>query len=286
VRRTAEQRVLGVHVSIAGGVALSLERTRELGCNAMQIFSHNPRGWFVKPLGDGEAAEFRRLREKYEIHAVIHTSYLINLAAKTAGLLEKSIALMKAEMDRADALGIGHVILHTGSASGVDSHVARNTALGALRVLARLGSWNCRILFENTAGERGDITSKMADLGFLLRETGPELAGGVCIDTCHAFSAGYDISKADGIERLIGEIEEHTGIDSVKCVHLNDARNAAGSGVDRHEHIGMGRIGDEGIGLFVNHPKLRRLPFILETPKKTEDDDPTNLARVRKMFMP
>lgn len=277
-------RPIGVHTSIAGGIYFSLERASELGCTAMQIFSHNPRGWYVKPLTDTDISRFRELQERLEIFSVIHTSYLINLAAKTNELLDKSIQLMKVEMDRAEALGIEYVVLHTGSASGVDPIVARAKAIDSLRMLSRLGSWHSKILLENTAGEKGDITSSMKDLGTVINEVGNDLIGGVCIDTCHAFAAGYNITSKSGVDQLAKEVESHIGCSNIKLIHLNDAKGDVGSGLDRHENIGEGKIGSKGLGLFVNHRVFRDLPLILETPKKHEDDDLHNLQRTCELL--
>lgn len=276
-------RPLGVHVSISGGIHRAVDRADELGCTAMQIFSHNPRGWSVKPLSKEDSALFRAQREKRGIFAVIHSSYLINLAAKSNELLDKSIRMMKIEMDRADDLGIEHVILHTGSASGVDADISRRRAVGALGMLSRLGKWRARILLENTAGEKGDVTSSMEELGFMLSEADRELVDGICLDSCHAFAAGYDLRDREGMGALIMAIEKNMGIDRVKVLHLNDSKRGPGSGVDRHEHIGEGEIGNKGLSLFLNHPSLRDLPVILETPKKSEEDDRRNLARAREL---
>ncbi len=279
-------RPIGVHTSIAGGISLSLERANELECTAMQIFSHNPRGWHVKPLTKTEIARFRKLREQLAILPVIHTSYLINLSAKTNELLEKSIQLMKIEMDRAEALGIEYVVLHTGSASGVDPNMARAKAVDCLRILSGIGSWKTsKILLENTAGERGDITSSMKDLGTVMNELGNDLIGGICIDTCHAFAAGYNIASKTGIDKLVKEIDNYIGRDRIKLIHLNDSKGEAGSGRDRHENIGEGMIGSEGLSLFINHKAFRKLPLILETPKKHEYDDLRNLQRTRELLL-
>lgn len=278
-----DARPMGVHVSISGGIHLAVDRADELGCNAMQIFSHNPRGWSVKPLSEDDTDLFRTRRERRDIHAVIHASYLINLAAKSEELLEKSIMLMKIELDRADRLGIEHVILHTGTASGVDSGIARDRAVGALDMLSRLGEWQARILLENTAGEKGDVTSSMEELGYVLGEADPGLVDGICLDSCHAFAAGYDLRKRSAMANLVKAIEKNMGIKRVKVLHLNDSKKGLGSGVDRHEHIGEGEIGTRGIRHFLNHPALRGLPVILETPKRSEEDDRRNLARAREL---
>lgn len=276
---------LGVHTSIAGGIHLSAERARSLGCSTMQIFSHNPRQWAVRWPADAEAAALAALRRSYDIAPLyVHTSYLINLAAWDEVVLEKSKELLSRELDLADLLGADYLVLHTGSASGVEEDVARRRAIRALREVLGRKRWRTRLLLENTAGERGDISSRMKDLAEIMGETASPCIGGVCIDTCHAFSAGYDIATGTGLGRLASEIGEYLGAGGVKLIHLNDSKRGPGSGVDRHEHLGNGAIGAEGLRRFVHHPLFRDVPLILETPKKSEDDDRRNLAAARDML--
>jgi deoxyribonuclease-4 len=275
-------RRLGVHTSIAGGVHLSLERARELGCNTVQFFSHNPRTWRVGELPKESVARFGELRVSYDIDPVfIHTSYLINLASASMDVREKSVLLLIREMDIADALNADYVVLHTGSASGDDEEVGRGRAVEALRTVSRLKSWKAKLLLENTAGERGDISSGIGDLAAIMERTDTLLIGGICLDTCHAFQAGYEISKKAGVSGMAAEIERLLGFDRVKLIHLNDSKRAFNSRVDRHEHIGAGSIGEAGLERFINHPSFRNVPLVLETPKKSEDDDPRNLKTVR-----
>lgn len=278
-------RRLGVHTSIAGGLHLSLERAHALRCSTMQIFSHNPRGWAVKAISEEEAVRFKTLRAEFDISPVyIHTSYLINMASKDALLRKKSIELLSVELDRADAIGSDYVILHAGSASGDDEHIARQRAVDALKAVACGKKWKAGLLIENTAGERGDISSGIRELAGIVHGAAGPLIAGVCIDTCHAFAAGYDIGTGKGVIRIADELEKYIGIDNVKLIHLNDSKGAAGSGLDRHEHIGCGKIGVKGLRRFINHGPFLNIPLILETPKKKESDDPENIAKTRKMM--
>ena len=285
VKAPQTARRLGVHTSIAGGVHLSLERAKELGCNTMQIFSHNPRQWAVSNIPSETAAAFRRYREAHDIGPVfVHTSYLINLAAGDAAILEKSIQLMKRELDLADALGAEYVVVHTGSLSEGSGEEGRRRAVAALRKIADEGEWKTGLLLENTAGERGDITSRIADLSETIKDTGTPLIAGITLDTCHAFAAGYDIKNGAGLSLIVNEIEDHLGPGMVKLIHLNDAKKGLNSRVDRHWHIGEGKIGLKGLREFINHPAFRNIPLVLETPKKSEEDDPRNLKIVRSLF--
>lgn len=278
-------RRIGVHTSIAGGLHLSLERARDLGCNTMQIFSHNPRGWAVKRRQTEDTAAFTEVRHKYDISPIfIHTSYLINLASGNPSLAAKSMDMLLHEMDMADSIGAEYVVLHTGSASGEDAGIARKRAIICLADIAERGQWQAGLLLENTAGERGDITSRVEEISEIMEKVPGQLIAGICIDTCHAFSAGYNIGNDDGIQLLADEIKKYIGSEKIKLLHLNDAKGVFGAGIDRHEHIGKGNIGISGFRSFLNHQVFSDIPMILETPKKTPDDDLINLETVRKIL--
>ena len=162
--------------------------------------------------------------------------------------------------------------------------MARQRAIAALNSIADEKQWNAGLLIENTAGERGDISSAMSDLSEILAGVRGTLIAGVCIDTCHAFAAGYPLDSERGVQRMADEIERFVGAGKVKLIHLNDSKGASGSRIDRHEHIGLGRIGAKGLQRFINCGPFRDAPLILETPKKQESDDPANLAKVRRMM--
>lgn len=278
-------RRFGVHASIAGGLEKSLERAHALGCTTLQIFSHSPRGWAVQERGEEEFHAFRTLREEYGLSPVfIHTSYLINLASRDSKLLEKSVEMVAFELTIADAIGAEYVVLHTGSAADDAPAAARRRAIRALGEIRARGAWESRILLENTAGERGDITSTVDDLAEIMSAAEGGLIGGVCIDTCHAFAAGHDLRSDEGIAAFAGRIELLVGLDRVRMVHLNDSKGDLGDGIDRHEHIGRGRIGLQGLGRFLAHPGFARIPLILETPKKTDADDRRNLKTLRRLI--
>jgi deoxyribonuclease IV len=286
MRMTATRNIgvrLGVHASISGGIHLSPERASALGCNTMQIFSHNPRQWAVSDISADSASEFKRLRAEFGIGPVfVHTSYLINLAASDSAILKKSVALLKREFDLADQIGAEYVVVHTGSDSQGVASESRLRAVDALKGIS--GEWETHLLLENTAGERGDITSQIGDLAEIIRLADLPLIAGMTFDTCHGFAAGYDLRSDKDISSLASEIDKMIGLDRVKLIHLNDAKKGLGSHVDRHWHIGEGEIGLEGLGKFINHKAFKGIPLILETPKKDEEDDPRNLAIVRKLL--
>jgi len=277
-KRTLRRR-LGVHTSIAGGLHLGLLRARELGCTTVQIFSHNPRSWKTLPISEEEAARFRRLKEELDIRPVfVHASYLINIASAKEDVWAGSISLLAEEMCRADALGADFVVLHAGNSP--DGRGRMRAARGLGEVLGRK-RYEAGLLIENTSGRRGDIGSTASELAELL--AGGH-ARGVCIDTCHAYAAGHDLAAEDATIAFIEEIRLRLGAGCVRLLHLNDARGGLGSGIDRHEHIGEGRIGGRGLRRFVTHPVMDGVPVILETPKEGPRDDPANLRRARRML--
>lgn len=280
-------RRFGVHTSIGGGLHRALERAKALGCTTVQIFSHNPRGWRLNEITVEEQSAFKELRRKLYISPVfVHCSYLINIASKNEELWWKSVLMLKEEMVRADLIGADYVVLHVGSAFG-DEAGGRKRAGRALKEIASEGKFRARLLLENTAGERGDIASKISELSELMAELMAKasgLVGGICFDTCHGFQAGYDIRTQVGINALWYEIDKFLGKDAVKLIHLNDSKADLGSRRDRHEHLGMGRIGEKGLKMFINHKKSANIPLILETPKKSEVDDPMNLKKLISML--
>ncbi|UCG78697.1 MAG: deoxyribonuclease IV [Nitrospirota bacterium] len=273
---------IGFHTSIAGGVSKALERADELGCRTMQIFTHSPRQWARTAISEEEIKRFRDLRSELDITPVFsHTSYLINLASRSDDLLSRSIDFLSYEMDNAEKLGIEYVVLHTGSASGDDEKKARKRAARAISKALGKRKYRARLLLENTAGQKGDITSSVAALAEIAEQCTSDGIGGICIDTCHAFAAGYDLRKKGGVEQLLEEVNAHFGDEGLRLVHLNDCKRPYGSGVDRHEHIGKGTIGSRGFRNLLSDQRIRKVPLVMETPKATDEDDRMNLKKVK-----
>ena len=288
-------RRLGVHTSIAGGLDKSLLRASELGCDTLQIFSHNPRGWALKDISPGEAAAFRKTREKLGLDPVIvHATYLISLFSRKLELREQSAWMLAQEMARADALGADYVVLHMGQVAGEEDLCGANGfspgslsgICEALKAATRPGGrkkFRTGLLLENTAAKmlKDGAPSSIAALALLARECG---AAGVCIDTCHGFASGCDIGKPGGAEVLADEIRGELGAGKIKLIHLNDSKGPLGSGLDRHEHLGKGKIGAGGLANFLSSPALAGVPVILETPKDNEKSDEENLAVARALI--
>jgi deoxyribonuclease-4 len=274
---------LGVHVSIAGKLSNAVDRARVLRCGTMQIFSRSPRGWKVLPLDPVQVERFRQGREEAKISPLaIHASYLINLAATDDALFERSLLALEAELQRGDQLGADYLVVHTGSNAQEGLRFGINRVVEALKRLKTV-SPEIQLLLENTAGERGDIGSRMDELAEILSRLGHNPSVGLCLDTCHAFAAGYDISHRKGVEDWVKEIESAVGLNRIKLLHVNDSKKGLGCRVDRHEHIGQGKIGLQGFGAIVRHLRLREIPMILETPKEREGDDRRNMNVLLKL---
>lgn len=276
-------RRIGVHTSIAGGIHLSLKRAKELGCTTMQIFIHNPRGWKTRRINGREIEEFRRLSKEFDITPIfIHSSYLINLASPSRDIRKKSIRLLSYEMRIAGLLGIEYIVLHPGKSVGQDIMVSiRRVSEGLSRAYEMAGG-SAGVLLENTAGQRGDISSSISLLGEIIGHVSHDVVKGICLDSCHAYQAGYDITTDRGLERLGDEIKNYLFPLEVRLIHLNDSKKGFNFRIDRHQHIGKGEIGIKGFKKFLSI--FRGIPLILETPVQHKGDDHRNLQRVRKIL--
>ncbi len=280
--------LLGCHLSIAGGLERAVARAEELKINALQIFSHNARSWRMDPIKPDEAQRFIERRQRAHVeYAVIHTIYLINLASPDPKNFKRSVQALQDEVQRAGALKIPHVNTHIGAHMGQGVTKGLERIVEALHtVLASPHAKNAptvKILLENSAGEGTELGASFAELGAILKALQGTSRVGVCLDTCHAFCAGYDLTTPQGLEKTLQELDREVGLERVELIHVNDSKFPLGSRRDRHEHIGQGHIGTEGFRLIVNHPALRDKPFILETPKDDEQSDPINLARLRAL---
>lgn len=275
---------IGVHVSIAGGIYESLERAKALGCNTMQIFSRNPRGWLVSRLEAHDIAEFKRLKLKYDIRpVVVHIPYIINLSTPDDKLYKKSIDAYIEDVKRADALGAEYFVTHLGShvGSGEDNGIYRFSK--ALDKVIKTSKPRLTILLENTAGSGDSIGYKFGHLKRIIDGLSSAANIGVCFDTAHIFESGYDIKSKSGLENTFKEFDKMLGLSMIKVVHFNDSLSEFNSRVDRHQHIGKGRIGIDAMSRIINHPGLKGAAFIMETPKRTDRDDNMNMATARRL---
>jgi deoxyribonuclease IV len=275
---------IGFHVSISGGFSLAVQRAHELGCSTMQIFSRNPRGWTVKPLDRDDIAEFKRMREQYDISPVfVHTNYLINLASAKPDLYQRSIEQFVIDLERTEHLGAEYLVTHLGSASGQEPEWMIGRVANALNMAMKLHDPKAIILLENTAGEKGDVGYTFEQVSEVISRLNNAENIGICYDTCHGFAAGYDIRTKRGVDATAKKIDETVGLRRLKGIHLNDCLKDFDSHVDRHWHISEGKIGEEGFKALLNHKAFRDIPKIMETPKETEEDDPRNMKKVRSL---
>ena len=275
---------IGFHVSISSGFSLAVQRAFELGCTTMQIFSRNPRGWTVKPLDREDIAEFKKLREQWDIGPVfVHTNYLINLASSRPDLYEKSIEQFVIDLERTEALGAEYLVTHLGSASGQEPAWMIDRVSGALNMAMKLHPPKATILLENTAGEKGDIGYELEQVNDVISRLQDASHVGICYDTCHGFAAGYDIRTKKDVDALAKKIDSTVGLGRLKGMHLNDCLRDFSSHVDRHWHIGDGKIGLEGFKVLLHHPAFKDVPKIMETPKETDEDDPKNMKIVKSI---
>jgi len=251
----------------------------------MQIFLRNPQRWREDFLAPKDIAEFQKKQEKFKIRPLfIHIPYLINLASPNPKLYSASIEAYIEDILEAQMLKADYIVTHMGSHKETSEEEGLARLIAAIeRILEKTKNSHVGILLENTAGSGSWLGYKFSHQKEIIQDLKYKERLGLCLDTAHAYLAGYDIASKDGLEKTLDEIEKLVGISRVKLIHLNDAKGELGSRHDRHEHIGKGKIGLKGLRRVINHPKLRNLPFILETPKKSEADDIMNLNTVRKL---
>jgi deoxyribonuclease-4 len=274
---------LGLHLSIQGSIDLVVNRAVERGCNTLQMFSRNPRGWDSKKLSSHAVESFREKLNEIGIWPVfIHTPYLLNLASPREDVSFKSVKVLKDELHRASELGVPYVVTHLGSHLGYGKMEGFKRIAEAVNDALSSVENDVILLLENTAGTKNSMGSAFEDIAHILSKIKIRERIGVCFDTSHAFAAGYDLVSQAAVQHTLQHFDEAVGLDSLKLVHLNDSKGALGSKVDRHEHIGMGRIGENGFRNILQS-KLGELPLILETPIDQRRNDVENLEKVREL---
>ncbi len=274
----------GFQISIAGGFSRVVARATHLGCETIQIFSGNPRGWKNKPLSLAEAAKFKEEVEKENINPVfVHMPYLPNIASPRENLYSKSIKSLQEDMVRTEKLGSTYLVLHPGSRITSSEAKAMGRITEAINhALAQVKN-RVIVLLENTAGQGTAMGYSFSQIKELLNGIDDKDRVGVCLDTAHALEAGYDLSKKEGLKKVIEEFDRLIGLEKLYLLHLNDSKTPLSSRVDRHWHIGDGYIGREGFRRIINHPELSHLPAILETPRKNDKDDLKNISVVKAL---
>lgn len=275
---------LGAHLSIGGGWARLIADATALGCETAQVFSRSPRGGKARPLGEAEVSVLREgLAGAGVAPLIVHTPYLVNIAAPEESKWEYAVEVLAEDLGRAALLGAPWVVVHMGHARQLPLEEGLLRCVRALDLaFERAGEAGegVTLLLENTAGGLGESVEAMAWVISRARH-GERL--GVCLDTCHAFAAGYDLRTPTGQEAFLGKVRRFIGSDRVKVWHFNDSAGACGSHLDRHEHVGEGQMGRDAFGLLLGQPEVDGRPVILETPVKTPEGYRPDLAVLREL---
>ncbi len=281
--RRLDLPLLGAHMSIAGGYYKAVEAAHEYGMDTVQVFTKNNNQWRAKELTDEDAALFRSALKRLKIkRPIAHDSYLINLASPDDALWERSIEAFRVELLRAERLGIGGVVAHPGA------YVNSSEDAGLARIIQALDQIHhlepalktCTLL-ENTAGQGTNLGWRLEHLAAIIADVTDPQRLGVCIDTCHLFAAGYPLGTPDEYESTIDQIARTVGLRRVKAFHVNDSKRELGSRVDRHEHIGRGKLGLEPFRHLLNDPRFAKTPMYLETAKEEIDGEQMDAVNMR-----
>jgi deoxyribonuclease-4 len=275
---------IGGHVSAAGGIDLAIERTLAIGANCLQIFITSPRQWRKTNITDEQVERFRAGIKQHNFEPVfIHGMYLANLASEDPGLLEKSIDAVAHALITADRIGAQGVIYHTGSRKDRDPDEAVEHVIKSMKeVLKRAAGGISQLIIEGSAGQKGAIGS-FKELGQMLKGADSDRVK-ICLDTCHAFAAGHDLVTPTGIKTMLADFDRLIGLEHLVVIHANDSKFGIGEARDRHENIGLGKIGNAGFSSMLQSPELRQLPWLLEVPGDTgEGPDLINIQRLQEL---
>lgn len=276
---------VGCHVSISGSIDMAVDNAVERKCTAFQIFTRNPRGWHAKPLTSKDIENFKTKLIESKIDRLAtcaHMPYLPNLATPKKDGFEKSLKTLINEVERCAQLGIPYLVTHLGSHLGTGEEGGIERLVKGLTEAGKTKN-NVMILLENTAGQKNSVGSDFKQLGEIFKQLKPSKKFGVCLDTCHAFVAGYDLRTEKNVKETFDEFDKYVGLKNLKILHLNDAKGELGCNLDRHYHLGLGGIGEKGISSVVKFANKKKIPIILETPIDDDRDDFENV-RIAKDF--
>jgi deoxyribonuclease IV len=278
--------LIGAHVSTSGGLAKAIERGTELGCESIQIFNQSPRMWRPTKYGPEDFAAFREAMDDSPVEAVvIHAVYLINCATKDKEMRKKSLDSLIHALRTGDGIGAAGVVLHPGAQKG-EPHGPSMKRAAKVIAAALKDSESCPLLLEQTAGHKGLLGRDFDETAELIELAGGGERLGLCLDSCHLFVQGYDVTDAEHLGAVLDEADEEVGLDRLRCLHVNDAAAPLGSCRDRHANLGKGEMGKQGLAAFLSEPRFEGLPATLETPgpnKKGADRKEVQAAkRLRK----
>lgn len=276
--------LFGAHVSAAGGISKAIDRVEEIGGNCVQVFTQSPRMWRPTAHTEEEIARFRKRRRGAGVKAVsCHALYLVNLASGDRSVRESSLAALRATMQTADAIGAEAVVFHVGSHLGLGFQEAVAVVEPALRELLELTTDDLWLCMENTAGAGATMGRSIAELAVLANAVDRHPRLGLCLDSCHWWASGVDVSDPGVLESALEDLDAHFGLDRLRILHVNDSQTPLGSNRDRHELVGKGLIGD-GLATFLGHPAFSGLPAITETweDKGSETEDLDRMRALRR----
>ncbi len=281
-------QLLGAHTSISGGFVNAIKEGVQLDCTAIQIFTHSNRQWTVKPLAKDQVDQFLKAKNQSQIRSVIaHAGYLLNIAAADPKVRQQSLDTLIHELEHCRELEIKYLVLHPGARLTHSHDDAIGRVIQALNYALEKVPCNTTILLENMAGQGSVLGSKLEELGRMRAGVEQQSRIGFCVDTCHAFAAGYEINTKIGYETFLKEFDEILGLDNLHALHLNDSQKECGSRVDRHANIGEGKIGTDLFSFIMNDPRLISVTKIIETPAKDNylEEYAKNLAVLRSLVI-
>jgi deoxyribonuclease-4 len=275
----------GFHISIAGGFSKVAERARVRGCETIQLFSRNPRGWKYDPLDEVEMEVFRASIQSSGLFPVfLHLPYLPNIASLSSRFYSRSIDSIATDLERAGRLGAQYLIVHIGHRLESSEEEGVNAVSQGINEVFKRDKNSVILLLENTAGQGSEIGSTFEQIRAIIDRVDETERIGICLDTAHSYEAGYDLSNKEGIERTLESVDHTVGLKRLHLLHLNDSKTPLGSHKDRHWHIGEGHIGLKGFRHLINHPAVRHLPGIMETPRTDTVEDLKNMEVIRRLI--
>jgi len=277
---------IGVHVSISGSIDRSVDNAVKIGCTAFQIFTRNPRGWTSKPLLEKDITNFKKKLKASKIDRLAtaaHMPYLPNFSSPEEVSFLKSLNSLVEETKRCSKLGIPYLVSHLGSHQGIGARKGVERVVKAFTKAAAQTPSDVTILLENNAGYKNSVGSDFEELASILFQLKPSNRFGICFDSCHAFAVGYDMRTQKTAALTLEKFAKAVGVENIKIVHLNDSKGVLGCNLDIHEHVGLGHIGEAGLGKVIKFANSKKIPIILETPVDQRRDDIENIKKVKEL---
>jgi len=275
-----------MHVSISGSIDRAVDNALAIGCTAFQIFTRNPRGWAAKALSSKDVTSYKEKLAASKIDrfaTVAHMPYLPNLSSPEEEPFAQSLKSLIDEIKRCSKLGVPFIVAHLGSHKGAGDKKGIEKLVKSFTDAARDTLDDVMILLENTAGQKNSVGSDFEQLASILFELKPSKRFGICLDTCHAFAAGYDLRTDKAASLTLQKFDKAIGFEHLRILHLNDSKGEIGCNIDRHEHIGLGQIGEVGFSRIIRTANSKKIPIILETPIDEKRDNLGNMKKVREL---